>query len=210
MKKKILLVDDHPIVLNGLKEMLNSLDNFEVTGALSNPLHVFDYLKSFDIDILITDLEMPEMHGMELIKQVREDFNGKIIVLTMHSERSKLDEAIKLGIDGYVLKDSDREEFIFALNSISKGKQFYSSTLLESGINRVKEANIANNNLTERELEVLKLVAEGYSNIEVGEKLFLSSKTIDNHRTNLMRKLDVHNVVELVKYAIKNKVIELD
>ena len=210
MKKKILLVDDHPIVLNGLKAMLDSLESYEVTGALSNPLHAFDYLKSFDIDILITDLEMPEMHGMELIRKVKENYNCKIVVLTMHSERSKLDEAIELGIDGYVLKDSDRDEFVFALNSISKGKQFYSSTLMESGINEPKEAAEAKEKLTDREMEVLKMVAEGHSNVEIGKMLFLSPKTVDNHRTNLMRKLEVHNVVELVRYAIKNKLVKLD
>lgn len=212
MKKKIVIVDDHPIVLNGLKAMLNSLEEYEVVAALSNPLEVFDYLKSFEIDILITDLEMPEMNGMELIKSVKEKgYPCKIVVLTMHSERSKLDEAIELGIDGYVLKDSDRDEFVFALKSISKGKQFYSSTVLESGINQKKEVFAEESiNLTHREIEVLKLVAEGFSNTEIGEKLFLSPKTIDSHRTNLMKKLEVHNVVELVRYAIKNKIVKLD
>jgi len=211
MKKKIVLVDDHPIVLNGLKAMLESFENYEVVAALSNPLLVFDYLKSFEIDIFITDLEMPEMNGMDLIKKVKETFKGKVVVLTMHSERSKLDEAIELGIDGYILKDSDRDEFMYALNSISKGKQFYSSTLLESGINQQKEMPTdVVTQLTDRETEVLKLVAEGFSNGEIGERLFLSPKTIDSHRTNLMKKLEVHNVVELVRYAIKNKIVKLD
>ena len=207
--KKILIVDDHPIVLNGLKLMIESMNTYEVVASLTNPLLVFDYLKSIDVDLLITDLEMPEMNGIQLIKAVREKYDCKILVLTMHSERSKLEEAIDLGVEGYLLKDSDKDEFVFALNSISKGKQFYSSSLLESGINKQIESKSNVSVLTERETEVLKLIAEGFSNQEVGEKLFLSPKTIDSHRTNLMKKLEVHNVVELVRYAIKNKIVEL-
>lgn len=207
--KKILVVDDHPIVLDGLKSMINDLPTYELTAALSNPLSALEFLKSIPIDILITDLEMPEINGIELIKKVREEFDCKILVLTMHSQRSKLEEAMELGIDGYLLKDSDKDEFLFALNSISKGKQFFSSSLMDSGINQQKEIRANGEVLTEREMEVLKLIAEGHSNQEIGTKLFLSPKTIDSHRTNLMRKLEIHNVVELVRYAIKNNIIDL-
>lgn len=212
MKKKLLIVDDHPIVLNGLKAMIENLDEYELVAALLDPTLVINYLNSFEIDLLVTDLEMPQMHGIELIKQVKKKSPKiKILVLTMLGERSKLDEAVSLGVDGYLLKDSDKDEFVFALKSIFRDKQFFSSSLIETGLlNQEKpKPDAIDDGLTEREMQVLKLVAEGFSNNEIAERLFLSPKTIDNHRTNIMRKLEVHNVVQLVRYALKNNIITI-
>lgn len=214
MKKKLLIVDDHPVVLSGLKAMFEAMEEYELVAALQDPTLVFDYLKSVEVDLLITDLEMPQLHGLSLIKEVKEKHPAlKILVLTMNSERSKLEEAVDLGVDGYLLKDSDKDEYLFALKSIFKNKPFFSSSMIDSGILNTTssyESAVEKDGLTKREIEVLKLVAEGFSNNDIGEKLFLSPKTIDNHRTNIMRKLNAHNVVELVRYALKNNIVELD
>ena len=160
---------------------------------------------------------MPIMNGLEAIRRIKDiDPNQKTLCLTMHNEASLIKKVMDIGADGYLLKNADRKEFLDALLAISEGKTYFSSEVTQSLLNPegIPKTNfnadpdtVQLSKLTEREIEVLSLIADGYSNKEIGEELFISHRTVDTHRTNLMKKLEVHNIAGLIKFAIKNGMV---
>lgn len=208
MPKRILLVDDHAIVSDGLKSLLSGISEYHVVGSCSNGKEALSMLENVKIDIVLMDIDMPEMNGIEATKEIRKRFDQiKIIILTMHDEKSMINMMLEIGADGYLLKNSTKQELLTALEEVQLGKQHLSeeaSTILKK---KDGEGSEVLSQLTEREIEILKLISEGYSNKEVGEKLFISHRTVDTHRTNLMQKLDVHNVAGLVRVAIQEGLV---
>tara|TARA_B100000965_G_scaffold405443_1_gene439598 strand:- start:1648 stop:2313 length:666 start_codon:yes stop_codon:yes gene_type:complete len=211
---KILIVDDHQLVLDGLSSIIKELDNFEIVAKAQNGKEAIDYFRAIEPDIILMDIDMPIMNGMEAMRRIKsENADQRIIILTMHNESSLIKKVMEIGADGYVLKNADRTEFYNALCAVSEGKSYFSSDVTHSLLNPDKSVaksfeinpdTIQLSKLTEREVDVLKLIAEGFSNKEIGEKLFISHRTVDTHRTNLMKKLDAHNIAGLIKFAIKN------
>ncbi|MDZ4752326.1 MAG: response regulator transcription factor [Flavobacteriales bacterium] len=206
----ILIVDDHQIVSDGLKALLDSYDNVEIKGEARNGSEALQMLGLFKIDVVLLDLDMPVMGGVEFMKEFRRTKSeAKVIVLTMHDEKAMIRSLLDLGASGYLLKNSSRSELITAIEAVVKGKQHLSEdvhTVLLTPDKNLRNGKMAE--LTAREVEILRHVAEGMSNKEIGDKLFISPRTVDTHRTNLMQKLELHNVASMVRFAIQNGLID--
>jgi DNA-binding NarL/FixJ family response regulator len=201
----ILLVDDHQIVMNGLKSLLAQKPEYLVKGEALNGAEALAVLAVLKIDLVLMDIDMPVMNGIEATKEIKKQFpEVKIIMLTMHDEKAMIKSMLDLGADGYLLKNSSLSELHNAIQSVYLGKQFLSDDVNSALMAPDIDKSGALSELTDREIEIIKLIAEGMSNKEIGDKLFISHRTVDTHRTNLMNKLGLHNVAGIVRFAISN------
>ncbi len=211
----ILLVDDHTLIREGLKLILKKNKNFKIIGEASNGVEAIKYIEknANKVHVVMLDITMPELDGFEVAKIVRQSYPDiKILALTMHSEESYITKMIDVGVHGYVLKDSNLEDLSTAIQTLLDGKPYYSSDVSAIMINSLmnkdkKKENTEINNLTEREVQIIDLITEGFKSSEIAEKLQLSTRTIEVHRRNLMKKLDVKNTAELVSFVLKSKLI---
>lgn len=205
---KILLVDDHAIVSDGLEALLKNVDGIEVVAKLTSGDFALAYLKQHNIDLLITDYAMPDMDGLTLVKKVKEvQGNIKIIVLSMHDEVAMIREILAAGVDGYVLKKYAQQELVNAIETVSKGRQYYSSEVNKALLGALLPQEMAENQITERELEVLKLLAQELTSKQIANRLFISERTVETHRKNLMRKTGANNAIGLMRYAYAKKLL---
>jgi DNA-binding NarL/FixJ family response regulator len=211
-KIKVLLVDDHQIIIDGLKLVLQKTDDIEVSGEANNGKEAIHLAGLLHFDVILMDIDMPVMNGIDTLKNLRKSgFNTKVIILSMHHEAGMVKNLIALGADGYLLKNAGADEVTLAIRKVMTGKQHFSSDVTISMLNTHSQQPIINPIpeilLTSRETEILQLIAKGFSNKEIGKSLFISHRTVDTHRTNLMSKLGVNNVAGLVTYAIKNGIV---
>ena len=213
MKKgKVLLaiVDDHQIVIDGLKSLLHGHDQFKVVFETTQPAKVPELLEARSVDILLTDVMMPGMNGAELAKLVRQRFPAvKILALSMSGQGTLVNQMIDdSDIAGYVLKNIGKQELIRALEKISKGGIYFSDEVLKE-MTKASETKKVNEeiNLTTREIEIIKLIEKEYSNKQIAELLFLSERTIETHRKNIFRKTKTNSVIGLIKYAYEHQLI---
>lgn len=211
-KVKVLVTDDHQIIVDGLKSLLNNSEDIKVIGEANNGREAIKIIENVEVDIVLMDIDMPVMNGIETLREIsRRRLDVKVIILSMHHETGMIKSLIDLGAMGYLLKSSSQEELFTAIRKVAGGQQFFSTQVTLSLLN--KPQNLHNSEseaaglLTERETEILKLIAEGFSNKEIGTKLFISHRTVDTHRTNLMKKLQVENIAGLISYAIKNGIV---
>lgn len=211
-KVKVLVTDDHQIIVDGLKSLLNNSEDIKVIGEANNGREAIKIIENVEVDIVLMDIDMPVMNGIETLREIsRRRLDVKVIILSMHHETGMIKSLIDLGAMGYLLKSSSQEELLTAIRKVAGGQQFFSTQVTLSLLN--KPQNLHNSEsegaglLTERETEILKLIAEGFSNKEIGTKLFISHRTVDTHRTNLMKKLQVENIAGLISYAIKNGIV---
>lgn len=211
-KIKILLVDDHKMVRDGLKLIINKEPNIEVVSEASNGAEAIQYLEanSNKVNLILMDITMPELNGIEATEIITKLYsNLKILAITMHSEETYILKMIKAGAKGYVLKDASKEILINAINTVAKDQKFYSNDvsvkLINSLIYDKKPKN--DHDLSNRELEVLKLVAKGKTNNEIAEMLNLSRRTIETHRLHILKKFKVSNTAELIVNAVKKEII---
>jgi len=207
----ILIVDDHALMRNGLEAMLASDPAFEVVGVAADGMTAIRSVAKLHPDIVLMDLTMPRTSGMDAIVQIkRQHPDVKIVALTFHKEEKYIHATLEAGADAYVLKDDSRTELFNALNNVATGNNYLSPSIVDkvvAGYLSGGDSSTAKPSwevLTRREREVIKLIAEGKRTKEIAEYLSLSPKTIEKHRTNLMRKLDLHNVSEVTVYALKN------
>jgi two-component system response regulator NreC len=212
---RVYIADDHKIVQDGLKSIFKDLDGFSVVGSADNGKSCLEDIRSgMQIDVVLMDIDMPKMSVLEVTRFAKvERPDLKIMGLSMHNERGIIQSLIDAGADGYILKNSDGGELEKGIKTILSGKKFFSTEVTMTLLGQTEEIESNQNSeelkdLTEREIEILRLIAEGYSNKEIGDKLFISHRTVDTHRTNLMRKLDVHNIAGLIKFALKNGLID--
>lgn len=205
-KIRVALCDDHRIVTDGMKQLLSNVDDIDVVGAAHDGVEALYLLEHLKADILLTDLDMPNMDGQQLTGRVKEKYpQVKVIVLSMHEEAAVVKHLMDLGADGYLVKSAGKDEVVLAIRNVHEGRKHFGSGLMEAMMKQAAAPKIGTavlKDLSEREVEVLAALAEGLGNKEIGEKLFISPRTVDTHRTNLMRKLDVHNVAGLVRIAI--------
>ncbi len=212
-KINILLVDDHLLVRNGLRSLLESEPNFSVIGEGTNGQEGVDLTLELKPDILIIDVRMPVMNGIEAVAKLTElQTATKTIILSMHDSEEYILKAISAGASGYLLKDTNKDEFVKAITNVYNGGKYFSGdttdAIVKSLINGASTAKPSTTNqnplvskLTKKELEILEFILHGYTNMEISEKLGKSKRTIETHRFNLMKKLDVKNLVELSKKA---------
>lgn len=204
---KILLVDDHVILMDGIKSLLEGVEEFEVVAAKSSAEEALEYLKHHEIDILVSDYNLPGMDGLDLVKAVKRILpKTKIIVLSQHDEVHLVKEILKEGVQGYILKKDTHKELVSAIYQISEGKMYMSSEinqLLVESLNFPEEHKL----LTDREREILKLIAQEYTNKMIAEALFISERTVETHRKNIFRKTKTNSLVGLIKFGYANNLI---
>jgi len=208
MAVKIFIVDDHQIVVAGLKTLLLGLENIEVAGAASNAFEAIPFLKENKVDVVLLDINLPDVSGIDLCKKINKEFPSiKILGISTFSERSYISRMIENGASGYLIKSASAEEIAEAIQTVMQGKM-YLSVSTEHLIHPVN--SMAANTLpaiTKREKEVLALIAEGLTNNQIAEKLFISPLTVDSHRKNLLTKLQVNNTAALIRLAIGHGLI---
>ncbi|MCD8539925.1 MAG: response regulator transcription factor [Leadbetterella sp.] len=208
-KYKVLIVDDHKILLDSLSLLINSIEDMEVTGTVSDSRRVPDFLTAHEVDILVTDMNMPYSDGIDLTLKVRSLYPDlKILMLTVNDTAETIREAFQAGISGYITKKASKEELNTAFRTILRGEKFFSNDVMKELLNpsvTVYEEVSVNDlkALSARELEVVRLIAQEYSSSEIAEQLFISPGTVENHRHNILQKLGVKNSIGIIKYALK-------
>lgn len=210
----ILLVDDHQIIRDGLRGMIEEQEGYRVVGEASNGDQALDLLKerSDEIDLVILDINMPVMDGIQCAKAISEkEYDVKILALTMLKEDQHIREMLEAGVQGYILKKSGEDELMKAISQIMEGKHYFSEEATEVVLKQFMSKGKGDSGkeggameLTEREIEVLSLIADEYTNQEIADELFISVRTVDAHRRNLMEKIGAKNTAGLVKYAIQH------
>ena len=211
MPINLLLVDDHAIVTDGIKALLDGDENFVIKGEARNGQLALDMLRVLKIDLVLLDIDMPVLNGAQTLEKIKKEFPlVKVVMLSMHDEKAMIHSLLQLGADGYLLKNTSKDELIQSLKRVANSEKFISpevhAILLQSDPEKTLHPLLAQ--LTEREIEIITLIAQGLNNKEIGERLFISHRTVDTHRTNVMSKLDVHNVAGIVKFAIVNGLLE--
>lgn len=208
----IIIVDDHKLIRDAIKIYINRYSDFYLVGEAVNGLEALDLVKNNDVDIVLLDISMEEMNGVECAKELNENYpNVKFIILTMYEETEYIKQMLKYGASGYLLKNSPEDKIVEAILAVSKGKTYFDKDVLEVVIKSFSEGFGDDDEqekmipLTNRELEVLDLVVKEYTNGEIAEKLFISPRTVDAHKRSLLEKTNSKNIVGLVKYAIHNK-----
>ena len=204
---KIFLTDDHAILLGGLIKILAIEDDFEVVGSAGSVQETLEKFTQKTVDLLITDYNLPDDDGLTLVRRIKQKYpETKIIVLSMHDEAHLIKEILKEGIDGYILKKDSQDELVNAVRAVKQGKVYLSSDvnqMLMKGLNSGEEQRL----LTDREREILKLIAKEYTNRDMAEELFISERTVETHRKNIFRKTGTNNLVGLIKFAYANNLI---
>ncbi len=215
---KIALVDDHQIVRDGIKSLLSGETGIKIIGEANSAYELFELLKTIVPDIVLLDISLPTMSGIEVSKVLSKDYPEiKILMLSMYTSEDFIFNALKSGIQGYLPKNTTRDELVVAIKEIYQGNEYFSKTIadiiLKSYVHSARRGKKVSDdkieNLTNREREILHLIVEGLTNNELSEKLNISIRTVETHKTSIMRKLNLNSTVELVKFALKNKIIEL-
>lgn len=211
---RVLLADDHGLVRKGLRLLLEAQQGVEVVGEASDGREALKLAAELAPDIAILDIAMPNLNGIEATAQLTKSGSEvKVIILSMHSDESYVVRALDAGARGYLLKDSAEDDLMRAIRTVAQGRPFFSpaisATLLDDYVRTLRQRGLSDSYelLTDREKEVLQLLAEGKSNKEVAALLNLSPYTIETHRTNMMQKLNLHNTAEIVLYAVRKKII---
>lgn len=207
MRTNLFIVDDHQLVVEGLKSLLNNEDRYAIVGSCNRPKEVPAMLESLAVDILLTDINMPEMSGVELTRQVKKHFPAiRVLALSMYGERQVIKEMIDAGISGYILKNTGREELLEALDKLASGHNFFGDEVTKELMKSFKNEDTASH-LTNREIEIIRLIENEYSNKQIADFLFISERTVETHRKNIFRKTGTQSIVGLLKYAYEHKII---
>lgn len=213
-KTRIYLADDHQVLIDGMQAVLNTNKSFEIAGFSLNGINVIEQAQKTKADILVMDINMPEKDGIEVLK----DFSGaelpfKVIILSSYDDLKLIKEVMKLGARGYLTKQCAGENIIEAIQAVENGEEYFCKTVRDKIFNSFTRNGVKPNaetssiSLTERELEIIKLISLEYSGKEISEELSISTNTVETHRKNLVKKLNVKNTIGLVKFALKHNLI---
>jgi DNA-binding NarL/FixJ family response regulator len=212
---RILLADDHDIVRRGLREQLSQHEGWEICGEATNGREAVRMASKLEPDVAVIDLSMPELNGLEATRQIRRELpNTEVLIFTMHETEQLIREVLSAGARGYVLKSDAGLQLTSAVEALVHGKPFFTSKVSEALLDAFLKSSAKPDEgsvfrtLTEREREIVQMLAEGKSNKEIANKLSISVKTVETHRATVMRKLDINSIVELVHYAIRNQLVE--
>lgn len=213
---RLVIAEDHAVLRDGLRSMLNTMESIEVVAEACNGLEAIRCVETLTPDLLLLDISMPLLSGLSVVSDVKSRYpEVKIILLTVHESEEYLRETMNKGVEGFCLKKADFSELAEAIKTVLQGATYISPLLqLETGAAMNRSSTDSDNVpatswqlLTQREKDVLKLVGEGYRNKEIGALLYISPKTVEKHRSNLMKKLDLHNASALTAYAIKQGLV---
>lgn len=211
IKHKIVIVDDHQMLIDGLVAILSKYKEIEIIKTYTNGLLLLNEIKSIQPEIVLTDISMPNIDGFELTKNIKNiDANIHVIALSMSGSITDIYKMIDAGISGYVLKNVGNQELIEAINKVAQGKMHFSDDVTEEMVknkHNKSDKDIDHPKFTERELEILKLIVLELNNAEIADKLFISERTVETHRKNMIRKFNTKTIVGLIKYAMDNKLI---
>jgi two-component system response regulator NreC len=216
MTISILLADDHTILRQGLSALLSAEPDFRIIGEASDGLQALEMAKNAKPDIIVLDLGLPGLHGLEVTRQIcQHNPHSQVVILSMHAREAYVLEAFKNGASAYVLKDSSSHELVQAIRQANQGKRYLSPPLtdraIEAYLEKAKDQALdIYDTLTNRERQVLNLASQGWSNTEIAERLVLSSRTVETHRASLMHKLNLHNQTDLVRYALQKGILPMD
>jgi DNA-binding NarL/FixJ family response regulator len=213
----IILTDDHQIVRDGIKAMLGNADGIQIIAQAGSGQELFEILKTEKADVILLDIELPDMSGIDVCRQIATDYpETRILILSMYTGEEFIFKAICEGAKGYLPKNTNRDELITAIRAVADSREYFSPVIseimLKSYIQKAKSKYADPRDLTDlskREIEILRMLAEGFPNNEIAEKLFISIRTVESHKSHIMQKLEIHTTVELVKFAIRNKLIEI-
>ncbi len=223
MKKiRILIADDHSVVRSGIRMVLQSSPEFTVIAEAEDGEEAVELAAKHKPDVVVMDISMPQLNGIEATAKMKQtDPEIKVIILTVHADEEYVFQILRAGASGYVLKSAGKKEIFAAVRSAVSGERFFSpgisNLIIDGFINRAKEpppqpilsGGSGKQQLTKREIEVLEYIAQGYTNRKIADTLFLSVRTVNTHRTNLMQKLDIHDTARLVRYAIETGLVKL-
>ncbi|WP_439128536.1 response regulator transcription factor [Polaribacter sp.] len=213
MPIKILIADDHPLIAEGIKNTFENLEDFNVIGIVNDGKEAIDYIEKHLVDVALLDINMPIMDGIECAKEIIKNHKHvKVAILSMYQEASIIKNLIEIGVKGYMLKTIPSDELLLAIKNIYQGKEYFNTDVTKAlisdnkpnSLHQYKKKSPLLDDLTSRELEIIKYISQGLTNTQVGEKLFISPRTVDTHRTNIMKKLDIHNVASLIRFAFQN------
>lgn len=204
MKHKIFIVDDHPMVLEGFKALLADNENIKIVGTAENAFKAIDFLKKNEVNIAFLDINLPDISGIELCKKIKTEFPEiQCLALSTFNDRTYVSKMIENGASGYLLKNSSKEDFLKAIEEVAKGNMFFNVDYQSQNTSKYQQTPM----ITRREKEILVEIAEGLTNQQIADKLFISITTVSSHRQNLMLKLEANNTASLIKMAVKYNLI---
>ncbi|MEW6735110.1 MAG: response regulator transcription factor [Acidobacteriota bacterium] len=214
---KVLIVDDHTLFRKGIRKLLESIEGTTIVGEAADGRDAIKKVSVLKPDVVLMDISMREMNGLEATREIRNTYpDTSVILLTMHDNEEHLKQSLEYGAAGYLLKDASAQELYLAIEAASRGETYLSPAVSRKMINKFLQVNQQPeaqerplSALSRRELEILRLLAEGKSNKVIADELCISIKTVEKHRTNIMQKLEIHNIVDLVKYAIKHGIVNV-
>ncbi|WP_255397186.1 response regulator transcription factor [Reichenbachiella sp. 5M10] len=207
---RIAIVDDHQLFRDGMSALLTSNEDFEVVAGLSNGVELFEFLANDDEEphVLLLDLTMPEMNGFEALKKLKKEYPKiKTIAISMHDDGNYIVKCVRSGAYSYLLKNTDEDELALAINTVYKGQKYFNHEISERMINIMAMEGTQPKKLSAKESEILELISNGLTTKEIAAKLFISTRTVETHRVNMMKKLEVKNSAELIKKAAKLSII---
>jgi DNA-binding NarL/FixJ family response regulator len=213
---QVVIVDDHQIIRDGIEAMLLTSKNIKIVGEASDYNGLMQIMEKQTPDVIILDIALPGKSGLEIAKELKEMKKRiKILILSGNSSEENIIESIKAGACGFLPKDTSKEEFIEAINRVYNNEEYFGSglskTIFRSYVHHVKTHHDSEpgTGLSEREIEIIKLLSDGLSSKEIGDKLFISSRTVESHKANILSKLNLKNCAEMIKYSIKQGIIKL-
>ena len=213
-KIKIVLVDDHALVMKGFTNLLSKKGDFKIVGEATSSIEALEIVKKQKPDVVLMDINMPDETGIESARKIVKLHPGtKIIMLTMHNDEQYILKALSVGAKGYIMKNCELDELVQAIEEVNKGNEFFSKNIDQQIIQSIKEKineqgqELEHTELTKREIQIIKAISEGLSNKQISDKLYISDRTVNTHRTNIMAKMKVKNSVELVVKALRENLI---
>lgn len=203
---RVLLADDHKMFVEGLYSILSHEEGFKILGQASDGLELMELLKTNQPDVIVLDINMPRMDGIESASRIVKDYPDiKILIVSMFRKSVMIERLMKIGVNGYILKDAGKKELLAAVRSVAMGTDYFGEEVKEKIIESIQRRDNGEIELTEREIEILEQIAKGYTTNQISENLFISPHTVETHRKNLMNKAQTNNVVKLINWGRENE-----